>query len=108
MRSDLPSPEFLVLGSRTLTPEFDFLLARSDESRVDTITSMSVATRRKCLQEQCSDDFQIEQPLSALLGRFSAIVVPSCRHTCRVHLHIQDLRDTCELLLPGQVALKKS
>ena len=104
------STEFIVLRSRTLTPEFVYLLARSNEFRGVAIKSMSGATGRQRVQEQCFDDFQIVQPPSELLDKFSAIVAPSFRLIYKLHLQIQNLRRTRDLLLPrllsGQVELK--
>jgi type I restriction enzyme S subunit len=103
------STEFIVLRSRTLTPEFVYLLARGDEFRGVAIKSMSGATGRQRVQERCFDDFQIVQPPRALLDRFSAIVAPSFRLIYKLHLQIQNLRRTRDLLLPrllsGQVNL---
>ncbi len=105
------STEFIVLRSRTLTPEFVYLLARSDEFRGVAIKSMSGATGRQRVQEQCFDDFQIIQPPRALLDRFSAIVAPSFRLIYKLHLQIQNLRRTRDLLLPrllsGQVEISR-
>ena len=94
------STEFIVLRSRTLTPEFVYCLARSDEFRAVAIKSMSGATGRQRVQEQCFDDFQIAQPPRALLDRFSAIVAPGFRLIDKLHLQIQNLRRTRDLLLP--------
>jgi type I restriction enzyme S subunit len=94
------STEFIVLRSRTLTPEFVYLLARSDEFRGVAIKSMSGATGRQRVQEQCFDAFQIVQPPRALLDRFSAIVAPSFRLIHKLDQQIQNLRRTRELLLP--------
>jgi type I restriction enzyme, S subunit len=104
------STEFIVLRSRTLTPEFVYLLARSDEFRGIAIKSMSGATGRQRVQEQCFDDFQVVQPPRAFLDRFSATVAPSFRLIYKLHLQIQNLRRTRDLLLPrllsGQVNLR--
>ena len=104
------STEFIVLRSRTLTPEFVYLLARSDDFRGVAIKSMSGASGRQRVQEQCFDDFQIAQPPRALLDRFSAIVAPGFRLIFKLHSQIQNLRRTRDLLLPrllsGQVELK--
>jgi len=94
------STEFIVLRSRTLTPEFVYLLARSDEFRGVAIKSMSGATGRQRVQEQCFGDFQIVQPPRAVLDSFSAIVAPSFRLVYKLHLQIQNLRRTRDLLLP--------
>ncbi len=105
------STEFIVLRSLALTPEFVYLLARSDEFRGVAIKSMSGATGRQRVQEQCFDDFQIVQPPRALLDRFSAIVAPSFHLVYKLHLQILNLRRTRDLLLPrllsGQGELAK-
>ncbi|MEI8264867.1 MAG: restriction endonuclease subunit S [Betaproteobacteria bacterium] len=94
------STEFIVLRSRTLTPEFIYLLARSDEFRGLAIKSMSGATGRQRVQEQCFNDFQIVQPPRVLLERFSSIVAPCFRLIFRLHSQIENLRRTRDLLLP--------
>src|SRR6266567_7976368 len=98
------STEFIVLRSRRLTPEFVYLLARSDEFRGIAIKSMSGATGRQRVQEQCFTDFQIAQPPRALLDRFSAIVAQSVRLIYKLHHQIQNLRRTRDLLLPRLLA----
>ncbi len=98
------STEFIVLRSRTLTPEFVYCLARSDEFRGVAIKSMSGATGRQRVQEHCFDDFQIAHPPRALLDRFSAIVAPSFRLVYKLDLQIQNLRRTRDLLLPRLLA----
>jgi len=101
------STEFIVLRSRTLTPEFVYCLARSDEFRGVAIKSMSGATGRQRVQDQCFDDCQLAQPPRPLINQFSAIVAPSFRLVYKLHLQIQNLRRTRDLLLPrllsGQV-----
>ncbi|MDH4304782.1 MAG: restriction endonuclease subunit S [Nitrospira sp.] len=103
------STEFIVLRSRTLTPEFVYLLARSDEFRRVAIKSMTGATGRQRVQEQCFNQFQIAQPPSTLLERFSAIVAPNFRLIYKLHLQTLNLRRTRDLLLPrllsGQIPL---
>lgn len=94
------STEFIVLRSRTLTPEFVYLLARSEEFRGNAIKSMSGASGRQRVQERCFDEFKIPHPPRALLDRFSAIVAPSFRMIQKLHLKIQNLRRTRDLLLP--------
>ena len=98
------STEFIVLRSHTLTPEFVYCLARSDEFRGVAIKSMSGATGRQRVQEQCFNDFQIIHPSRALLDQFSAIVAPSFRLIYKLHLQIQNLRQTRDLLLPRLLA----
>jgi len=104
------STEFIVLRSRTLTPEFVYCLARDDKFRGAAIKSMSGASGRQRVQEQCFDDYRIAEPPRALLDRFSAIVAPSFRLIYSLHLQIQNLRRTRDLLLPrllsGQIEVQ--
>ncbi len=106
------STEFIVLRSRTLTPEFVYCLARSDEFREVAIKSMSGATGRQRVQEQCFEDFKIAQPPRDLLDQFSAIVAPSFRLIYTMQRQIQNLRRTRDLLLTrllsAQVKLKEN
>jgi type I restriction enzyme S subunit len=103
------STEFIVIRSRTLTPEFVYCMARSEEFRGVAIKSMSGATGRQRVQEQCFDDYKLAQPPRALLNQFSDIVSPSFRLIQKLHLQIQNLRKTRDLLLPrllsGQIPL---
>ena len=94
------STEFIVLRSCTLTPEFVYLLARSEEFRGNAIKSMSGASGRQRVKEQCFDRFLIAQPARPLLDHFSAIVAPSFRLIQKLHLQTENLRRTRDLLLP--------
>jgi type I restriction enzyme S subunit len=106
------STEFIVLRSRTLTPEFIYCLARSEEFRNAAIKSMSGATGRQRVQEACFDAFLIAQPPHELLDRFTEIVAPSFRLIYSLHHQTENLRRTRDLLLPrllsGQVNLSES
>jgi type I restriction enzyme S subunit len=94
------STEFIVLRSRTLTPEFVYLLARSEEFRGNAIKSMSGASGRQRVQEKCFEGFLITQPPPSLLDRFSTIVVHTFRLIYQFHLQTINLRRTRDLLLP--------
>ena len=94
------STEFIVLRSKSLTPEFVYCLARSESFRGVAIKSMSGATGRQRVQEQCFGQFEIAQPTASALSRFSEIVGPSFRLIYQLHLEIQNLRRTRDLLLP--------
>lgn len=94
------STEFIVLRSKSLTPEFVYLLARSDGFRSNAIKSMTGASGRQRVQEQCFARFFIPHPPQKLLDRFSAIVAPSFRLIHVLHLAVENLRRTRDLLLP--------
>jgi len=94
------STEFIVLRSRTLTPEFVYYLARSDEFRSVAIKSMSGASGRQRVQEQCFDELQIVCPPSNLLDDFTKISGPTFQLVHHLHSENQNLRRTRDLLLP--------
>lgn len=104
------STEFIVLRSRTLTPEFVYCLARSDGFRGVAIKSMSGATGRQRVQERCFEDLRVPQPPRDLLDRFSAVVSPSFRLIHKLQLKVANLRRTRDLLLPrllsGQIEVE--
>lgn len=103
------STEFIVLRSQTLTPEFVYCLARSDEFRNAAIKSMSGATGRQRVQEKCFDAFLIAQPPRELLDHFTEIVAPNFRLIYSLHHQTENLRCTRDILLPrllsGQVTM---
>ena len=103
------STEFIVLRSKTLTPEFVYLLARSDDFRANAIKSMSGATGRQRVQERCFDGYLVVQPTDAALTRFTAVVRPMFQQARQLQLKITNLRRTRDLLLPrlmsGQIDL---
>jgi type I restriction enzyme S subunit len=104
------STEFIVLRSQTLTPEFVYLLARSDAFRNHAIKSMSGATGRQRVREDCFDSFWVAQPPQSVLERFSKLVTPSFQLIQQLHLQSQNLQLTRNLLLPhlmsGQLMLR--
>jgi type I restriction enzyme S subunit len=75
-------------------------LARSDEFRGVAIKSMSGATGRQRVQEKSLEDLRMAEPPRALLDQFSTIVSPSFKLAYGLHLQIQNLRRTRDLLLP--------
>jgi type I restriction enzyme S subunit len=94
------STELIVLRSRTLTPEYVYLLARSDDFRSVAIKSMSGATGRQRVQQECFEDIYLAQPPLVLLDKFSAIATPAFHLVYQLHLQIENLRRTRDLLLP--------
>ena len=94
------STEFIVLRSRTLTSEFVYCLARSDAFRGVAIKSMTGASGRQRVQQECFDELSIVQPPEKLLDAFSRLVGPIFHIMHKLHLQIQNLRRTRDLLLP--------
>lgn len=98
------STEFIVLRSRTLSPEVVYLLARSDPFRDNAIKSMSGATGRQRVQEKCFESFLLAHPNPDLIGRFSAITQPLFRAIFFLSKKNNVLRRTRDLLLPRLIS----
>jgi type I restriction enzyme S subunit len=105
------STEFIVLRSRTLCPEFVYLMARSNEFREIAIKSMSGATGRQRVQERCFEKFTIANPPSEIALQFQNIVQPMFRLIQILYLQSVYLRKTCDLLLSklmsGEINVEK-
>ena len=98
------STEFIVLRSRTLTPEFVYLLARSDAFRDNAIKSMSGASGRQRVREACFNTFLIANPDRATLSRFKALVRPMFKLVHTLARKNTNLRTTRDLLLPKLIS----
>lgn len=104
------STEFIVLRSRTLCPEYVYLMARSNEFRDNAIKSMSGATGRQRVQEECFDKFLIAQPDEDTLRNFGERSGQMFRLINILAQKNTNLRRTRDLLLPrlisGEISLK--
>jgi type I restriction enzyme S subunit len=61
---------------------------------------MSGATGRQRVQQECFEDIYLAQPPLVLLDKFSAIATPAFHLVYQLHLQIENLRRTRDLLLP--------
>jgi type I restriction enzyme S subunit len=98
------STEFIVLRSRTVCPEFVYLLARSDPFRGNAIKSMSGATGRQRVQEKCFDNFLFAHPDPNTLKQFSENMRPIFRGVYLLSKKNVNLRKTRDLLLPKLIS----
>jgi type I restriction enzyme S subunit len=94
------STEFIVLRSKTLSPQYVYLMARSDAFRDNAIKSMSGATGRQRVRDECFDKFFLAQPPEDLLARFESITRPQFELIHSLNRRNQILRHTRDLLLP--------
>jgi type I restriction enzyme S subunit len=103
------STEFIVMRSRTLCPEYVYLLARSNEFRDHAIKSMTGATGRQRVQEDSFKRFLIAHPDGTTLKRFQEIVSSCFRTIQLLSQKNKVLRSTRDLLLPevmgGKISL---
>jgi type I restriction enzyme S subunit len=98
------STEFIVLRSRRLTPELTYLLARDDRFRSHAIKSMSGASGRQRVREECFDSFVLATPPNSLLDAFAVIVRPLFAQSLALFVATGNLRATRDLLLPRLVS----
>lgn len=98
------STEFIVLRSKTLCPEYVYLMARSSEFRDNAIKSMSGATGRQRVREKCFDQFFITQPDAVTLEKFSCITTQIFKQIQVLAKKNQNLRQTRDLLLPKLIS----
>ena len=98
------STEFIVLRSETLSPEYIYLMARSDEFRDNAIKSMTGASGRQRVQEESFDKFLLAHPRQEALEEFSEIVSPMFRQIQIASEKNDCLRRTRDLLLPKLIS----
>ncbi|MCC6362325.1 MAG: restriction endonuclease subunit S [Bryobacterales bacterium] len=98
------STEFIVLRSKTVCPEYVYLMARSNEFRDNAIKSMSGATGRQRVQEACFGRFFLAEPDGTTLARFREAVTPMFRLIHSLSTKNANLRTTRDLLLPKLIS----
>ncbi len=98
------STEFIVLRSKTVCPEFVYLLARSDPFRDHAIKSMTGATGRQRVRNECFDNFLIAQPDAGILSLFKNAVEPMFLLIKNLGLRNSNLRTQRYLLLPKLIS----
>ena len=94
------STEFIVMRSRSVTPEYVYLLARSQEFRENAIKSMTGATGRQRVQEACFNKFLIAHPDLPRLEQFTEAIRPMFELIHCLSNKNANLRRTRDLLLP--------
>ena len=98
------STEFIVLRSRTLCPEYVYLMARSSEFRDNAIKSMSGATGRQRVQEACFSRFLLAQPDRATTNHFQSVTSPLFKKVHLLSVKNVNLRTTRDFLLPKLIS----
>ena len=98
------STEFIVLRSKTVCPEFVYLLARLPEFRNNAIKSMSGATGRQRVQPACFNKFRFAHPDASMLRVFGEQVAPMFQEVHLIAQENENLRKTRDLLLPRLIS----
>ena len=100
------STEFIVLRSKRLNPYFVYLLAQTRDFREHAIKSMTGATGRQRVMNQCFDDYFFPIPNQDILSQFEFIIAPLFRKVQNLAKKNTNLRQTRDLLLPKLISGK--
>lgn len=98
------STEFIVFRSKLLTPEYVYCLARSNEFRDNAIKSMTGASGRQRVQNECFNNFFIALSTHELLDKFSSIVKPLFETIHNLNKKNQNLKTQQDMLLPKLIS----
>ena len=98
------STEFIVLRSKTLNPYYVYLLAQTRDFRENAIKSMTGATGRQRVVNQCFDDYLLPAPNKAILDRFKSTVALLFRKVQNLSEKNINLHQTRDLLLPKLIS----
>ena len=102
------STEFIVMREKVIGPEHIYFLSCSSDFRKHAELSMTGASGRQRVQEECFSFFLVKTPPSEIRIRFSEIVRP---HFSQIHLlsrQIDHLTKTRDLFLPRLISGKLS
>tara|TARA_R110002033_G_scaffold170825_2_gene214398 strand:- start:16098 stop:17294 length:1197 start_codon:yes stop_codon:yes gene_type:complete len=105
------STEFIVLReSEYLSSEFIYLLSRSNNFREHAIQSMTGATGRQRVHNDCFASFYMVVPPRVVIDRFTAVVLPMFKSIFNLSRRNENLKQQRDMLLPklisGQIQLK--
>lgn len=98
------STEFIVLRPKTLNPYFVYLLAQTRDFREHAIKSMTGATGRQRVLNQCFDDYFFPNPNQDILNQFESTVISLFRKVQNLAEKNTNLRQTRDLLLPKLIS----
>ena len=100
------STEFIVLREKVLTTEHIYFLSVSEGFRTNAELSMTGASGRQRVQEQCFTQFLVKTPPPALREKFTAIVRPMVSQIRLLSIQTEALTRTRDLLLPRLISGK--
>ena len=98
------STEFIVLRSKTLNPYFVYLLAQTRDFRENAIKSMTGATGRQRVLNECFDDYFLPNPNREMLSQFEITIAPLFKKVQNLSEKNANLRQTRDLLLPKLIS----
>jgi type I restriction enzyme, S subunit len=93
------STELIVLRSKSLTPEYVYLLSRTDEFRNNAIKSMQGGSGRQRVRNMCFDNFFFAHPPEKRLLNLTQMVRPIFKHVFDLSLENNILLELRDLLI---------
>lgn len=100
------STEFIVLRGRLVGPGFTYFLARGDDFRAHAINSMSGASGRQRVRNECFDTLLVATPPIPLARQYEQLVSPAFAMACSLARMNRTLAEIRDLLLPKLVTGK--
>lgn len=99
------STEFIVLReSEHLSSEFIYLLSRSNDFREHAIQSMTGATGRQRVHNDCFASFYLAVPPKALMNEFTKLVKPMFKSIFNLSKRNENLKQQRDMLLPKLIS----
>ena len=102
------STEFIVLREKIIGPEHIYFLACSSDFRKHAELSMTGASGRQRVQEECFSFFLVKTPPPETRRQFSEAVRPCFSHIHLLARQIDHLTKTRDVLLPRLISGKLS
>jgi len=98
------STEFIVLRSKSVTPEYVYLLARQEDFRRNAQQSMTGASGRQRVKSECFDKYLLANPDEETLKMFTKLVRPMFQLCYVLGQRNEVLRKSRDLLLPKLIS----
>ncbi len=99
----LGSTEFIVLRGRKVGSAFTYCLARSEDFRGNAIASMSGASGRQRVRNECFDSYLLAVPPTRLVQQFEGLAEPMIAEVSARSVQARSLVELRDLLLPKLV-----
>jgi type I restriction enzyme S subunit len=97
------STEFIVLRGRLVGPALTYCLARSDSFRANAIKSMSGASGRQRVRNECFDSYYLSVPPSGLVEHFEQVTASMLNLAYSLTVETSFLANIRDLLVPKLV-----
>lgn len=100
------STEFIVLRGNQVGPAFTYCLSRNEDFRRNAIASMSGASGRQRVRNECFDNYLVAVPPTDLAQRFEGVAKPLFVDIDILHREAESAATLRDLLLPKLVTGK--